>query len=186
MLLLGRWRSYMPSSRVIVCGKCGKEGKHSAKGMCSSCFRASFTCVCKRCGRDWVRGSKDTGLCRSCYDHDYYLRPEVKDRWPWARRLLRHKSEGKEALTIDFLTQLQSNTPNCSCCSMPLRYDLDKGQRRPKDQATLDKITPSLGYIPDNVAIICGDCNRKKDNSTAEDLKMILTYIERSNKVRVS
>lgn len=179
----------MPSHKIITCIICRRERGHSGRGMCSTCHRRSIMCSCTRCGLYGTLGSKKAGLCRSCFDADYYASAQVKAKWPWARRSLRSAGKGidRSAISLNFLTELQQKTPNCPCCKVLMSYSLDKGQKRPTHQATIDRVDPLAGYTEDNIAIICMDCNRRKTNSTQKDLEMILTYVKKfSMKARVA
>lgn len=43
---------------------------------------------------------------------------------------------------------------------------------------TLDRIDSSKGYIKGNIQVICFKANRLKNNSTIEELKKIISYME--------
>lgn len=62
----------------------------------------------------------------------------------------------------------------CPCCSRSY------SEFRPE----LDRIVPPLGYTKENVIVICCVCNRKKDNSTAEELTTIAEWIYRIREER--
>lgn len=47
-----------------------------------------------------------------------------------------------------------------------------------KGSPTLDRIIPSLGYIPGNVRVISAHANRIKTNANAEELRKVLEDAE--------
>lgn len=98
----------------------------------------------------------------------------------WAARVHeRHKN-----LSLVLLERLQRETPECLCCGCELDYELGTHKRR-LNSATLDKVVPKLGYIQNNVAIVCWACNRMKNNMLIDHARMIVGYIERMTKGNV-
>jgi hypothetical protein len=59
-----------------------------------------------------------------------------------------------------------------------LNIELQVGGKLRDNSPSVDKIIPSLGYIPGNVAIISMKANRMKSDSSVEDLRKIISYIE--------
>jgi len=45
---------------------------------------------------------------------------------------------------------------------------------------TLDRVVPSLGYIPSNIRVISSRANNVKRNATLEELKAVVSYYEKS------
>ena len=143
---------------------------------------------------------KAKGLCSSCFEKQYYEDPEKRkartekaNRWlknhpeyigswnrsrPWARRMQLSHPDRKE-LSLSFLTKLEAETKNCSCCTKPLTYKYSRGNGlHPADYATLDRIDPVQGYVQNNVSIICWECNRLKAALTVEKVRLLLRYME--------
>lgn len=57
---------------------------------------------------------------------------------------------------------------------------LERGIGRPIDESpSIDRIVPSLGYIPGNVRIISNKANRLKSNATVADLELVLADLKR-------
>lgn len=82
-------------------------------------------------------------------------------------------------LDVDLLRRLREATPNCKCCGVQLDYAASvRAKVRPPSKATLDKVVPERGYVDTNIAIICWECNLKKQNNTVEDLRRLLAYVE--------
>ena len=55
---------------------------------------------------------------------------------------------------------------------------------RRNSSPSLDRIVPQLGYTPENTIIICYACNRRKSDSTPEEMYRIADYVYRLRKVR--
>lgn len=71
-------------------------------------------------------------------------------------------------------------TANCPCCSVEM-HSRNSGPAKcgAIDQSpSLDRIIPSLGYIPGNVAVICFRCNTIKGNATVAEMKQVLSWME--------
>lgn len=49
---------------------------------------------------------------------------------------------------------------------------------------SLDRIIPARGYTKENVIVLCNACNRKKQNSTAEELAAMAEWIYRIREER--
>lgn len=62
----------------------------------------------------------------------------------------------------------------CSCCKRALDFSGENKKMSP----SFDKVVPSLGYTKENTAILCYECNTRKNNSTAADLRMIADFID--------
>jgi hypothetical protein len=75
-------------------------------------------------------------------------------------------------LTIDNIV-----IPNiCPILGIELKSGTGKGA---KDHSpALDRITPSLGYVEGNIQVISSRANRIKNDSTIEELSMILEYLK--------
>ena len=60
---------------LIVCGKCGEQKEHQAKGMCFNCYRKYSwkpkLVECKRCKRKMPMKAK--GFCGGCYNFVFHL-----------------------------------------------------------------------------------------------------------------
>ncbi len=59
-----------------------------------------------------------------------------------------------------------------------LKLEFSSGRdSRPGNIPSLDRINPSLGYVPGNVAVISLRANRIKNNATAQELLAIAEWI---------
>lgn len=60
-----------------------------------------------------------------------------------------------------------------------LKLEFSRGRAtRPDNIPTLDRIIPSKGYVPGNVAVISMRANRLKSDASADDLRKILAWLE--------
>ena len=63
---------------------------------------------------------------------------------------------------------------HCEIFDIELTY----GENNKHSGASLDKVIPSLGYVKGNVKIISSRANNMKGDSTLDDLKNMIQYIE--------
>lgn len=69
----------------------------------------------------------------------------------------------------------------CPACGTQIAFG---GPQQRNTSPSLDRIVPGLGYTPENTIIICFACNRRKNDSTPEQLYAIADYVYRLRKVR--
>ena len=65
-------------------------------------------------------------------------------------------------------------------CAIPFcRSPLVIGNRKQGNKSpTLDEVIIGLGYVKGNVAIVCHDCNRRKSDSTSQQLRQLAEWID--------
>lgn len=103
-------------------------------------------------------------------------------RYAWRRRepevyLLRNARARAKVLSLEFQLTHEDVfvTTDCPMCLRPMSL----GHGRLHDLSpTVDRIDPLKGYVPDNVWVICHQCNRKKDDLTVEQLRDMADIIE--------
>lgn len=133
-------------------------------------------------------------MCYYCYVDDYYGRnPEkleekrlyareranrITSSLTWEQRATRRGSGDRRLLSYNYIKQLRDATSYCLCCDALLDFGFYPRNKLPQNSATLDKIIPNLGYIDNNVAIVCKKCNRQKNNLSLEEAKQIVKYLE--------
>ena len=67
----------------------------------------------------------------------------------------------------------------CPVLGIPLRRNV--GRIGPSDNSpTLDKIVPSLGYVPGNVAVISHRANSIKRDASIEEVELVLNWLKRT------
>lgn len=126
---------------------------------------------CKRCHREREPDETWTHypLCPHCFSS-------------WSRVPLRSrmidgaKIRALKANVPCTITEADIQIPiYCPALGLPLM--VNKG--KPKDNsATLDRIIPSLGYVPGNIAVISHKANRIKNDGTAQDLRNIADWMD--------
>ena len=121
--------------------------------------------------KEWRRNDpdRDRTIERVSKRRDQQRRTSV-----WAQRV-RLEGDRRKHLSVGYLQSLQDDNPRRQCCNVEMDFSTAISERK----ATLGKVVPTLGYRPGNVAIICADCNRKKQNCTLEELRRIGAYVER-------
>lgn len=46
------------------------------------------------------------------------------------------------------------------------------------DSPTIDRIIPSLGYVKGNIAVVCGECNRRKQDQSPDEMQRLVESIK--------
>lgn len=130
----------------------------------------SHSNVCKECAL--VRNRKRRQ--KAIHDPDQKLKAQRAVEGMKYRAKEKGVPFDENYFTVDRVYDMLSNAKNCACCSRAL----DFSGKNKKLMASFDKVVPSLGYTKGNVAIICFECNSRKLDSTADDLRMIARYID--------
>jgi C4-type Zn-finger protein len=78
--------------------------------------------------------------------------------------------------TKEYLMKLMQHE-YCPCCGRRLDYSFGR-KHMEKDSPSFDKIVPQRGYVTSNIGLLCHDCNYRKQNSTLEQLKQIVAWME--------
>lgn len=90
----------------------------------------------------------------------------------------RTKKANAKAQGIEFTLEFEDMPPMVKRCPI-LGIELDYySTLEVPNKATLDRIDPSKGYVPGNVAWVSAKANRMKDEHTIETLTAILEYIK--------
>lgn len=104
----------------------------------------------------------------------------------WARNLYdnaRARARNKEVectISPEFLLRMLDDQNNC-CAIESCNVLLEKGGEA---AASLDEINPGYGYVADNVALLCKNCNRRKADETIEQRKEIL-HMQQAAKIEL-
>ena len=98
----------------------------------------------------------------------------------WESRKRSKQKGWDHSLTIEDLYNLYTDT--CPICGIDLLWE--RGHGKPKDNSpSLDRLDPTKGYNLDNVWLISYRMNRIKNDSTMEELQMILSAcLEKTSK----
>lgn len=83
---------------------------------------------------------------------------------------------------LQFITIKNKLNSNLFCEYCGKKFDLETTPKKGYHplRPSIDRIDSKLGYIDNNVAIICFRCNHVKNSGTASEHRMIADYIDRS------
>jgi hypothetical protein len=129
--------------------------------------------------REYMRKkrAKDPAFREYCrqYQRTYAAKRRTKPYWP--KRTCSELKRRAQKLNVPFdLEPADLVLPDvCPIFGKPLYY----GAGRDYDWSpSVDRIIPSLGYIKTNVHVISARANRIKNDSTLEELKLLVYYLE--------
>ena len=73
--------------------------------------------------------------------------------------------------------------PRCECCNVKFKIGFKSNRKDWKksysNSPSIDRLVPSLGYVPDNVSLICFRCNSHKSDATLEEIKRMYFWLKR-------
>lgn len=101
-------------------------------------------------------------------------RREQPFHFMWVSAKARAKRKG-----IEFDISAADITPCDTACPICFVAMAISDRRWAGNSFTLDRIDPSKGYVPGNVAVICFNCNAVKNNGTAELHERIAAYMRK-------
>jgi len=118
--------------------------------------------------------------CVQCNTEVYY--PKDRDNYRYGNTFYRQFMSRKQKaiksgipFTIEFSDIHQPEF--CPVFGVKLNYGWSGDSMRDNNKATLDKVVPSLGYIPGNVFVISWRANKLKSDMNVEELEKIMNYI---------
>lgn len=106
--------------------------------------------------------------------------PQLK----WLNRTLLSKglpTEERIALLSLAETEEQFLPAVCPVLGIPLVYG-NEGVRK-DNSASIDRLDSSKGYVPGNVHVVCWRANRIKNDSTIEELELIVSYLKNKQQI---
>lgn len=134
---------------------------------------------------------KTSYQCKKCaklYQQHHKCKPSVIERVnQWNREYTKKKPEKR--LLIQAKQRAKRLGVPCTitedCIVIPshcpiLGIQLQVGSGKFHDASpSLDRLTPQLGYVPGNVAVISYRANTVKNNASAQELRMIADWIDK-------
>jgi hypothetical protein len=167
-----------PISYVWLCD-CGLAvtfpASHVVRGLRKDCGCSGPELkVCLHCGQSDVRwsrsGSSVCTVCRNAQTSGF------KYRKPKTQMLANARQRAKKENVLLTITKNDFEIPElCPVLGVPLT----PGTRANHDYSpTLDKVIPELGYVKGNVQVISHRANRIKSDSTLDELKKLVVYLE--------
>ena len=185
----------------MICSKCGIE-KEKDKCVKNKECKDGISKVCKDCQNRYSKKWKDEH--REEYSEKRRIRyaetdgMEVKKREKIRKELfpLRVRSQilrsgmidrarlknlyfDKDFFTVEYLMKRLKDNPFCECCGKLLDLRFKEDKKYNDDSPSMDRVDSKIGYSIENVAILCWCCNKHKQDSTKEELRMIADFIER-------
>lgn len=193
--IVGGWKLLMTKK----CIKCGQE-KHLELFVKNKTCKNGRSNVCKECqnkySREYRKGNEDYLLKRRIkyYENEktnelknriqrkqdnplkircQYLRAGMRDR---ARK--KNLDYDKDFFTVEYLMKRLEENPNCECCKVPLDIGFKEDRKFHDNSPSIDRVDSTKGYIKGNVAILCWRCNKHKQDSTSEELRIIADFMD--------
>ena len=141
-------------------------------GSCSACAKL------KRDEWRFANADRDRANCRA-----FTARKRAADpRGVWLKMALHHASwRARRAgvpFSLDAADVIPLMSPLCPVLHVPLSYG-EPGKGKPYS-ATIDRIIPSHGYAPGNVAVISRRANTIKNDATPDELLAVAAWAERA------
>lgn len=178
----------MTKEKTKNCSKCGKEYPAT-----SEYFRTSSICkggisnVCKKCvafaKKEWrqntgryKKGPRQLiSFAERCATDSILRRAMILRQGIVKRSKEKNLPCNLEILTVSYFDVLLRSNASCECCGLELDFSFKNqvNERSP----TVDRIIPALGYVIDNIAIICWKCNAIKKDAELAELKNLLEWM---------
>ena len=77
----------------------------------------------------------------------------------------------REYITAELILEIYKQFRNCENCGKPFGTGF-------RELPTIDRIVPEKGYVRGNLAALCAQCNRRKQDSSPADLRKLADFIE--------
>ena len=97
-------------------------------------------------------------------------------KWVFRSKNNKKATERKQLTVKDYEKLIVTH---CPLLGIELTYAIYKGRSTPQNYASLDKIDPAKGYVPENVQILSYRANTLKNSATLEELKTIVQNWEK-------
>lgn len=182
------------------CSKCKETKELFAFIMNKSC-KNGYANICKICqnqySKEWKRKNSKrlTAQRRERYAETEGLEVKVREEkrkqlYPLRRRCQILRSGMKERaiikdmefeeqfFTVMYLINRLIKNPNCECCGRELDIGFKKDKKFNNASPSMDRVDSTKGYTKNNVAILCWECNKHKQDATAKELRMIADYMD--------
>lgn len=137
------------------------------------CMKCKETKDIKHFGTNFDKADGYDVWCKQCA-RDALRTPEGK-----ARRMVYTAKQRAKDIGVPFnITAEDLTVPtHCPILGIPLCFTHSPGG--PKDDApSLDRITPSKGYVTGNVIVISQRANRIKNDASVEELEAVVNYLK--------
>jgi hypothetical protein len=193
---------------VKICSRCKRELELEKFIKNKNC-KDGRAGICKDCSNkysaEWKRKNKDkiSKQNKQIYLEKVKLRQEktreqnkknnpllMRARQLYAGMRDRSKEKGygfdSKILTINYLVERLKNQPFCECCGKEFDVSYERDVTRKNEAPSIDRVDSKRGYTVDNVAIICWECNKHKQDATSDQLRMLADWIDKWNSERIN
>lgn len=100
----------------------------------------------------------------------------------WSKAAVRHMRRRHKTVTVtwqDVLHCIEANASRGGCCPALPHMKLQYGGKFCDASATVDRINPTLGYVPGNIVILSKLANTVKSNATASEIRQVADFVAR-------
>lgn len=135
--------------------------------------------LCKERGRRWRQNNKTRWLENERASRERRRQEDPKGQWAISA-ICQARARAKKAGVPFDLTKsqlLSIATDKCPALGCDLAYKAKTGGGAAPNSATIDRIVPSLGYVPGNVVIISHRANTIKNDATLEQLISVADWL---------
>ncbi len=102
--------------------------------------------------------------------------------------LQRSKKNGtfvdKDYFSVLNIKGMLEDNKNCSCCGVKFQYVTNLNNIKAPNVPSIDRIDNNKGYTSRNTALICWKCNDLKGNSDIDDLRAVISWLEKLENCR--
>jgi hypothetical protein len=185
----------------MKCSKCGIE-KEKEKFVKNKECKDGVSKVCRDCqniySKKWKDNHREEYAERGRKRYYETEGKEVKEREEKRRKLfplrvrcqilrsgmtdrakLKNLPFDKNFFTVKYLMETLEKNPFCECCGKVLDLEFKKDRRFNDNSPSMDRVDSNKGYEIGNVAILCWRCNKHKQDSNKEELRLIADFIEK-------
>lgn len=120
--------------------------------------------------------------------HDIYVDQMRSDPILWRAKILRQGMQQRSVInnlefdeiyfTVENIKEIISKQTLCPCCKVLFDYESLLNGTKNNASPSADRFNNSKGYIKDNVVIICWRCNNLKRDTSIEELKTVINWLE--------
>jgi hypothetical protein len=80
--------------------------------------------------------------------------------------------------TVNYLMKRLEQNPCCECCGKTLDIKYKKDKKFNDSSPSMDRVNAKKGYTKENVAILCWECNKHKQDATSDQLRRIADFMD--------
>ena len=164
-----------------TCYRCGKRPAAPNRAKCDPCLaiaRSDMLSLREQRDRQGVclacsgRRAPNCTLCLRCLRRRYIYRARYRAKQAGVPFNLKHED-------LNFPEQ-------CPCCHTYLTHEVKVRGLPSNNTYSLDRIIPQLGYVADNVVMVCHRCNSIKRDAAVDELYRIADFYYHERKKRLN